>query len=170
MATGSACSGRRHQSLGIAILEPELRAPQDAETRAGLEAVKLVWPIRRQYPPPPRQRIVTPHFWLATVVECSIGEGTRHQAEFRIVDDENGEAVCEPILPEPWDFSPDRRGKRFRFSAVSRIRVAIPRMSDLSIQLFIDGAELGETPVYVNTPSSGPLLQFGLGGNSPNIH
>jgi len=53
---------------------------------------------------------------------------------------------------------------------VSRIRVAIPRMSDLSIQLFIDGTELGETPVYVNTPSSGPLLQFGLGGNSPNIH
>jgi hypothetical protein len=43
-------------------------------------------------------------------------------------------------------------------------------MSDLSIQLFIDGTELGETPVYVNTPSSGPLLQFGLGGNSPNIH
>ena len=121
-------------------------------------------------PPPPGQRIVTPHFWLATVVECSIGEGTRHQAEFRIVDDENGEVVCEPILPEPWDFSPDRRGKRFRFSAVSRIRVAIPRMSDLSIQLFIDGTELGETPVYVNTPSSGPLLQFGLGGNSPNIH
>ena len=36
-------------------------------------------------PPPPGQRIVTPHFWLATVVECSIGEGTRHQAEFRIV-------------------------------------------------------------------------------------
>jgi len=68
-------------------------------------------------PPPPGQRIVTPHFWLATVVECSIGEGT-----------------------------------------------------DLSIQLFIDGTELGETPVYVNTPSSGPLLQFGLGGNSPNIH
>ena len=46
----SAYLGRRHQSLGIAILEPELRAPQDAETRAGLEAVKLVWPIRRQYP------------------------------------------------------------------------------------------------------------------------
>lgn len=42
-------------------------------------------------PPPPGQRIVTPHFWLATVVECSIGEGTRHQAEFRLVDDENGE-------------------------------------------------------------------------------
>lgn len=30
-------------------------------------------------PPPPGQRIVTPHFWLATVVECSIGEGTRQR-------------------------------------------------------------------------------------------
>ena len=40
----SACSGSRHQSLGIAILEPELRAPRDAETRAGLEVVKLVCP------------------------------------------------------------------------------------------------------------------------------
>ena len=119
--------------------------------------------------PPPGQPIMTPPFWLATTVECRIGEGTRHQAEFRIVD-ENGEVVWGPVRPEPWDFTPDRRGRRFRFYAVSRIRVAIPRLSDLEIKLSIDGTELGDAPLYLDTPSSGPSLQFGRGGNSPNIH
>jgi len=120
-------------------------------------------------PPLPGQSITTPPFWLVTIVECSGDEGTRHQAEFRIVD-ENGEVVWGPVRPEPWDFNPDRRGRRFRFYAVSRIRVAIPRLSDLEIKLFIDGTELGDAPLYLDTPSSGPSLQFGLGGNSPNIH
>ena len=119
--------------------------------------------------PPPGQPIMTPPFWLVTIVECSGDEGTRHQAEFRIVD-ENGEVVWGPVRPEPWDFNPDRRGRRLRFYAVSRIRVAIPRLSDLEIKLFIDGTELGDAPLYLDTPSSGPSLQFGRGGNSPNIH
>ena len=96
-----------------------------------------------------------PHCFLVAVVTASLSEGLTHQAELRVVN-EDSDPVFDPIAVGEWNFLLNPNGRPMRFQAVMGLTgLELPGPGDYSVQLWVSGTNVGDTPLYVDPAPTG---------------
>lgn len=91
-----------------------------------------------------------PAVYMAAIVHGSIGDGLAHQAKLRVLNDD-GVAVFEAIELGEMNFVVNQQGRPMQFQAVISIaNLPLPGTGEYSFEFHLDGACLGEIPLYVD--------------------
>lgn len=79
---------------------------------------------------------------------ASISDGTDHTAEMRIVHEDGAPAIDPLVMPLQFQLNPGGRPMRYQ-GIVNLVGLTLRAPGDYSIKLFVDGREIGETPLYL---------------------
>lgn len=91
-----------------------------------------------------------PHVYLAAIVRGSLGEGLKHHAKLRVVNDD-GKVVFDKIELGDMNFVVNEQGRPMQFQAVIGINgLPLPGVGEYSFEFILDGKRLGATDLYVD--------------------
>jgi hypothetical protein len=110
--------------------------------------------------PATRERIVLPLCYLVFKVECSLYEGSEHQIQVRLKDDD--ETTLQDADGREMDFdlgqqrfTPSGRGRPLSIQVtLPCVGLSVPTHGDYAFEILVGGARLGDVRFYVVEPPS----------------